>query len=58
MNCFEPRAPGVIPVELKNGARVKANDVAPQGVAKAFAHRFPKGQRPGRARRACRRAHG
>ena len=32
MNCFEPRAPGVIPVELKNGARVKANDVAPQGV--------------------------
>jgi biotin synthase len=32
MNCFEPRAPGVIPIELKNGARVKANDVAPQGV--------------------------
>ncbi|TAK85661.1 MAG: radical SAM protein [Betaproteobacteria bacterium] len=27
-----PRAPGVIPVELKNGARVKANDIAPQGV--------------------------
>ena len=32
MNCFEPRTPGVIPIELKNGARVKANDVAPQGV--------------------------
>jgi len=32
MNCFEPRSPGVIPIELKNGARVKANDVAPQGV--------------------------
>ncbi|MGH8732272.1 MAG: radical SAM protein [Burkholderiales bacterium] len=32
MNCFEPRAPGVIPIELKNGARVKANDVAPHGV--------------------------
>jgi biotin synthase-related radical SAM superfamily protein len=38
MSCYEhstsmaPRAPGVIPVELKNGARVKANDVAPQGV--------------------------
>ncbi|HEU4442953.1 MAG TPA: radical SAM protein [Burkholderiales bacterium] len=32
MNCFEPRAPGVIPIELKNGARVKTNDVAPQGV--------------------------
>ena len=36
MSCFEqsmePRAPGVIPIELKNGARVKANDVAPQGV--------------------------
>jgi biotin synthase len=29
---MEPRAPGVIPIELKNGARVKANDVAPQGV--------------------------
>jgi biotin synthase len=27
-----PRAPGVIPIELKNGARVKANDIAPQGV--------------------------
>jgi biotin synthase len=27
-----PRAPGVIPIELRNGARVKANDVAPQGV--------------------------
>jgi biotin synthase len=38
MNCFEhtssmtPREPGVIPIELKNGARVKANDIAPQGV--------------------------
>ena len=32
MNCFEPRTPGVIPIELKNGARVRANDVAPQGV--------------------------
>jgi biotin synthase len=32
MNCFEPRSPAVIPIELKNGARVKANDVAPQGV--------------------------
>lgn len=39
MSCYEhstktmePRAPGVIPVELKNGARVKANDVPPQGV--------------------------
>jgi biotin synthase len=38
MSCYEhsnrmaPRAPGVIPVELRNGARVKANDVAPQGV--------------------------
>ena len=39
MSCYEhptqpmaPRAPGVIPVELKNGGRVKANDVAPQGV--------------------------
>jgi biotin synthase len=29
---MEPRAPGVIPIALKNGARVKANDVAPQGV--------------------------
>jgi biotin synthase len=29
---MEPRAPGVIPIELKNGARVKTNDVAPQGV--------------------------
>ncbi|HET8585386.1 MAG TPA: radical SAM protein [Casimicrobiaceae bacterium] len=27
-----PREPGIIPIELKNGARVKANDVAPQGV--------------------------
>jgi biotin synthase len=38
MSCYEhsdrmaPRAPGVIPVELRNGARVKANDIAPQGV--------------------------
>ena len=38
MSCYEhpdgmaPRAPGVIPIALKNGARVKANDVAPQGV--------------------------
>jgi biotin synthase len=32
MNCFEPRTPGAIPIQLKNGARVKANDVAPQGV--------------------------
>ena len=32
MNCFEPRNPGSIPIELKNGARVKANDIAPQGV--------------------------
>ena len=39
MSCFEhsadrmtPREPGVIPVELRNGARVKANDVPPQGV--------------------------
>jgi biotin synthase len=29
---MEPRAPGVTPVDFKNGARVKANDVAPQGV--------------------------
>ena len=39
MSCFEhsansmaPREPGVIPVELRNGARVKANDLPPQGV--------------------------
>jgi len=32
MNCFEPRTPDAIPIEFKNGARVKANDVAPQGV--------------------------
>ncbi|HEU4350709.1 MAG TPA: radical SAM protein [Burkholderiales bacterium] len=38
MSCYEhpnamtPRAPGAIPIELKNGARVKANAVAPQGV--------------------------
>ena len=38
MSCYEhsapmaPRAPGTIPIELRNGARVKANDVAPQGV--------------------------
>ena len=37
MSCYEhsekkmePRAPGVIPLELKNGARVKAADIAPQ----------------------------
>jgi biotin synthase len=29
---MEPRPPGVIPIELKNGARVKAADIAPQGV--------------------------
>jgi biotin synthase len=29
---MEPRSPGVIPIELKNGARVKTNDIAPQGV--------------------------
>jgi biotin synthase-related radical SAM superfamily protein len=39
MSCYEhsnsrmaPRAPGVTPVEFKNGARVKANDIPPQGV--------------------------
>ncbi|HWA39482.1 MAG TPA: radical SAM protein [Burkholderiales bacterium] len=39
MSCFEhptksmePRAPGVIPIEAKNGGRVKAADVPPQGV--------------------------
>jgi biotin synthase-related radical SAM superfamily protein len=39
MSCYEhstksmePREPGVIPIELKNGARVKANDIPPQGV--------------------------
>ena len=36
MSCYEhtmaPREPGVIPIELKNGARVKTNDVPPQGV--------------------------
>jgi len=39
MSCYEhstktmePRTPGVIPLELKNGARVKSNDVPPQGV--------------------------
>jgi biotin synthase len=36
MSCYEhsmePRAPGAIPIELKNGARVKTNDVPPQGV--------------------------
>jgi lipoyl synthase len=31
-NTMEPRTPGVIPLELKNGARVKSNDVPPQGV--------------------------
>ena len=29
---MQPRAPGVIPIALKNGARVKANDIAPAGV--------------------------
>jgi lipoyl synthase len=29
---MQPRAPARIPIELKNGARVKANNVAPQGV--------------------------
>lgn len=29
---MQPRAPRAIPLELKNGARVKANNVAPQGV--------------------------
>jgi biotin synthase-related radical SAM superfamily protein len=28
---MQPRAPGVIPIELRNGARVKAANVAPQG---------------------------
>ncbi|HXZ96321.1 MAG TPA: radical SAM protein [Burkholderiales bacterium] len=38
MSCYEhpvrmePRAPAVIPIELKNGARVKANDITPHGV--------------------------
>ncbi|HEX5091134.1 MAG TPA: radical SAM protein [Burkholderiales bacterium] len=36
MSCFEPtmapRAPGVIPIEARNGARVKSADVPPQGV--------------------------
>ena len=38
MSCYEhpnpmtPRTPGVIPLALKNGARVKANSVAAQGV--------------------------
>jgi len=39
MSCFEhstnsmqPRTPGVIPIELRNGARVKTNDIPPQGV--------------------------
>lgn len=44
MSCFEhksepaagmaPRKPGVIPIELRNGARVKSADVPPQGVYK------------------------
>jgi lipoyl synthase len=29
---MQPRASRAIPLELKNGARVKANDIAPQGV--------------------------
>jgi biotin synthase len=38
MSCFEhgermePRAPGVIPIEFRNGARVKSAGVPPQGV--------------------------
>ncbi|HTQ77991.1 MAG TPA: radical SAM protein [Burkholderiales bacterium] len=38
MSCYEqpaemaPRAPGVIPIALRNGGRVKANDVPPHGV--------------------------
>ncbi|MCC7483881.1 MAG: radical SAM protein [Burkholderiales bacterium] len=38
MSCYEhtaamaPRAPGVTPVKLRNGARVNANAVAPRGV--------------------------
>ena len=38
MSCFEhtasmaPRAPGLTPIEFKNGARVKANAVPPRGV--------------------------
>ena len=38
MSCFEhpalmePRAPGVTPIEFRNGARVKAADLPPQGV--------------------------
>jgi lipoyl synthase len=32
MTPMEPRAPGVIPLELRNGARVKTNNVAPHGV--------------------------
>ncbi|HTQ74281.1 MAG TPA: radical SAM protein [Burkholderiales bacterium] len=36
MNCFrpemQPREPAPIPIELKNGARVKSSNVAPQGV--------------------------
>jgi biotin synthase len=32
MSCFEPRTPAAIPIALKNGARVKANDVVPHGV--------------------------
>lgn len=44
MSCFEhksepadamaPRAPGVIPIEFRNGGRVKSADVPPQGVYK------------------------
>jgi lipoyl synthase len=29
---MQPRAPGVIPLELRNGARVKTDNIAPQGV--------------------------
>ena len=32
MSCMEPREPQAIPKEARNGARVKSNAVAPQGV--------------------------
>lgn len=31
-DVMQPRAPGVTPAALRNGGRVKANDVAPEGV--------------------------
>ena len=31
-DAMEPRAPGKTPREMKNGAPVKASDVAPEGV--------------------------